>query len=174
MRRLLLATALCATVLVPSAFALDGGEAAVAEMKDRDGKAVGTITLSATASGVVLKGDLGQLAPGAHGFHIHEIGKCEPPFSSAGGHWNPAGKKHGFHAAAGPHAGDLPNLHVAPDGKATLDTFVSGMSLTGGANSVLDADGAALVIHAKVDDYTTDPAGDSGDRIVCGVITKRP
>lgn len=174
MRRLLPPTMACALLLGSSAVALDSGDTASAEMKDRDGRPVGTITLSATASGVLLTGDLSQLPPGPHGFHIHEIGTCEPPFSSAGGHWNPGGKKHGFHEAAGPHAGDLPNLYVSADGKATVDSFVSGLSLTGTANSVLDANGAALVIHAKADDYKTDPAGDSGDRIVCGVISKRP
>lgn len=172
MKRLLLPTTLCAVLLAP--WSLARADEATAEMKDRDGKPVGTITLSASASGVVLKGDLSQLPPGPHGFHVHEIGKCEPPFSSAGGHWNPGSKKHGFHEANGPHAGDLPNLHASPDGKAVVDAFASGLGLTGGTNSLLDADGAALVIHAKGDDYKTDPAGDSGDRIACGVITKRP
>lgn len=171
MKRLLLPITLCTVILASSVHAAEGDKA-TAEMKDRDGKPTGTITLTATPSGVLLKGDLSQLPPGPHGFHIHAVGKCEPPFTSAGGHFNPGGKKHGFHDATGPHAGDVPNLHALSDGKAVVDAFAAGLTLTGGSNSVLDQDGAALVIHAKADDYKTDPAGDSGDRIVCGVISK--
>jgi len=118
-------------------------------MKDKDGKALGTITLTETAQGVLLNGELTQIPPGPHGFHIHAVGKCEPPFTSAGGHFNPDNKKHGFHEASGSHAGDLPNLHAAADGKAVVDAITPGLTLTGGGKSLFDQDGAALVIHAK-------------------------
>ncbi len=147
------------------------GDEATAELKDREGQALGTVRLTETPHGVLLAGELGRLPPGPHGFHIHAVGKCEPPFTSAGGHFNPANHKHGFMAAEGPHAGDLPNLHAASDGKATVDAFAAGARLAG-AQGVLDQDGAALVVHAKADDYRTDPAGDSGDRIACGVVRK--
>lgn len=173
MRRFLPATALCIALLAPALAVAEGTDAS-ADMKDREGKRIGTITLTTTPHGVLMKGELSQLPPGPHGFHVHAIGKCEPPFTSAGGHWDAGGHKHGFEAASGPHAGDLPNLHVSRDGTVVVDAFASGATLTGGANSMLDQDGAALVIHAKADDYKTDPAGDSGDRIVCGVIGKGP
>ncbi len=145
---------------------------ATAEVKSLEGQALGTVTLTETAHGVLLSGELSQLSPGPHGFHIHAVGKCEPPFTSAGGHFNPDGKKHGFHEAGGSHAGDLPNVHASLDGKAVIDGIAHGLSLTGGTKGILDQDGAAIVIHAKADDYKTDPAGASGDRIACGIINK--
>ncbi len=150
------------------------GDKATAQMKDRDGKVIGTITLTETPQGVLLNGDLNGLPPGPHGFHVHAVGKCEPPFTSAGGHFNPENKKHGFHDASGAHAGDLPNLHAVADGKAMVDAVAAGLTLAGGSKSLLDQDGASIVIHAKADDYKTDPAGESGDRIVCGIVTKAP
>jgi len=164
-----LALPLAAVLLAAGAAAAAPGDKANAEMKDKDGKAAGTVALLETPHGVLLSGNLAGLPPGAHGFHIHSVGKCEAPqFTSAGGHANPGGKKHGFEAAAGPHEGDLTNLHAAADGKATIDAFAPGATLA----SLLDSDGAALVIHEKVDDYKTDPAGDSGARILCGVLRK--
>ena len=150
------------------------GERAVAQMKDHGGQSLGTITLLETPQGVLLSGDLTHLTPGPHGFHVHGVGKCEPPFTSATGHFNPDGKKHGFHATSGSHAGDLPNLHASLDGKAVVDMMAQGLSLSGGPRSVIDQDGSAIVLHAKADDYTADPAGNSGDRIACGVITRMP
>jgi len=167
-----IAFSLICALAVSSAASAAPGDKASAEMKDRSGKVLGTISLTETAQGILLAGELTQLAPGPHGFHIHAVGKCEPPFTSAGGHFNPENKKHGFHDGAGPHSGDLPNLHASPDGKANADYFAAGLTLSGGARALLDPDGASLVIHAKADDYKTDPAGDSGDRIVCGVVTK--
>jgi Cu-Zn family superoxide dismutase len=165
--------AIFALTLVSAAHAA-AGDKATAQMKDKDGKALGTITLTETAQGVLLTGELTQIPPGPHGFHIHAVARCEPPFTSAGGHFNPDNKKHGFHEASGSHGGDLPNLHAAPDGKAVVDAIAPGLTLTGGGKSLLDQDGAALVVHAKADDYKTDPAGDSGDRLVCGVVEKTP
>jgi Cu-Zn family superoxide dismutase len=150
------------------------GDKATAQMKDRGGKTVGTIALIETPLGMLLTGDLTQLPPGPHGFHAHAVGRCEPPFTSAGGHFNPNNRKHGFHDAAGSHAGDLANLHASADGKAVVDTFAAGLTLSGGPRSLLDQDGTSLVIHAKIDDYKSDPAGDSGDRIICGVVVKAP
>ena len=117
---------------------------------------------------------MSQLPPGKHGIHIHAVGKCEgPAFTTAGGHLNPDAKKHGKENPEGPHAGDLLNLEVKADGtaKATLlDTMVT---LGDGPNSVFHEGGTAIVIHEKEDDYKTDPAGNSGARIACGVIQKQ-
>jgi Cu-Zn family superoxide dismutase len=113
--------------------------------------------------------------PGLHGFHIHAVGKCDPPdFSSAGQHFNPTGKQHGALNPAGSHAGDLPNLNVGPDGVGRLETTTEQITLGTGPTSVWDADGSALVLHAAPDDFKTDPTGNAGARIACGVITKAP
>jgi Cu-Zn family superoxide dismutase len=135
---------------------------------------VGEATITETPAGVVVTLTLEEkargLAPGVHAFHIHAVGKCEPPFTSAGGHYNPEGRKHGFLAKDGKHAGDLPNIHVPENGRLTAEFLVTGVTLKQGKNRLIDEDGSALVIHAKKDDYRTDPAGDAGDRIACGVI----
>ena len=111
--------------------------------------------------------------PGAHGVHLHEVGKCEgPSFDSAGGHMNPDGKSHGLLNPAGPHAGDLPNLTVESGGTGRLETMNTRITLAAGPASILDSDGTALVIHTSPDDFTTDPAGGSGARIACGVVVR--
>jgi superoxide dismutase, Cu-Zn family len=151
-----------------SAFA----DTAKAEMKNAKGEPIGVITLTDVPAGVLLNVALKGLPAGSYGFHIHAVGQCEgPAFASAGGHFNPGGThKHGFMSAEGQHAGDLPNLHVAA-ADFKLEVVAAGVTLKkGGANSLSDADGSALVIHEKADDYKTDPAGDSGARIICGVI----
>lgn len=173
MRFLVLKLVLASTALASAAHAA-AGDKATAQMKDRNGAVLGTIALTETPQGLLLTGDLAQLPPGPHGFHLHAVGRCEPPFTSAGGHFNPDGKKHGFHDPAGPHAGDVPNLHASSDGKAVVDALALGVTLGSGSRGVLDQDGTAVVIHAKADDYKTDPAGDSGDRIACGVVVKAP
>jgi len=146
-------------------------DTASAVLKDASGKEVGAATLTVTPSGVLISLDLTAVPPGEHGFHVHTTGKCEPPdFKSAGPHFNPDQTKHGFMNPEGPHAGDLPNLHVPADGKLQVEVLEPNVTLSGEA-PLLDADGSALVIHAGADDYKTDPAGNSGDRIACGVIT---
>jgi len=146
-------------------------DTASAVLKDASGKEVGAATLTVTPSGVLISLDLTAVPPREHGFHVHTTGKCEPPdFKSAGPHFNPDQTKHGFMNPEGPHAGDLPNLHVPADGKLQVEVLEPNVTLSGEA-PLLDADGSALVIHAGADDYKTDPAGNSGDRIACGVIT---
>ncbi|MCP3101142.1 superoxide dismutase family protein [Myxococcus sp. K15C18031901] len=147
------------------------GETAKAVMRDAQGKDLGEITLEQTAGGVVIKGTLTNLAPGEHAIHIHEVGKCEAPdFKTAGGHFNPTKKAHGIMATKGKHHGDLPNLYVDPEGKVQFDTFATG-GLT--VKSLFDKDGSAIVVHAKQDDYYSDPTGDAGGRIACGVVEKQ-
>jgi superoxide dismutase, Cu-Zn family len=144
------------------------GERATAVLKDADGKEVGTVTLIEVPTGVLLDADLTAVPPGDHGFHIHAVGKCEPPdFKSAGGHFNPEEDEHGLMNEAGPHAGDLPNIHVPENGKLRVEMLNQLISLDG----LLDEDGAAIVIHEGPDDYRSDPAGNAGNRIACGVIT---
>lgn len=135
---------------------------------DLKGAPIGSARLLQRPDGVLIRVELSGLAPGAHGFHIHAAGKCDPPFASAGGHFNPAGHRHGFAAPGGYHAGDLPNIVAGPDGKAAAEVLAAGVSL----DQLLGAAGTALVVHAGADDYITDPSGNSGDRIACGVITR--
>jgi Cu-Zn family superoxide dismutase len=136
-------------------------------------KTIGTATLNEGAEGGVdISLDLRDLKPGEHGIHIHETGRCDPPtFESAGGHFNPSGRQHGSKNPRGAHSGDMPNLEVGEDGKAVTSLTAPQATLESGeATSLLDQDGAALVIHAAPDDLMTDPSGESGDRIACGVI----
>jgi Cu-Zn family superoxide dismutase len=147
--------------------------AARAVLADKDGKTVGEAHLEQTPHGVVIHLDIQALPPGTHAIHVHAVGKCDPPdFASAGGHFNPAGHQHGIENPAGMHAGDLPNLEVPADGKLVVDVFAPGISLLPGHVSLFDADGYALVIHEKADDYKSDPAGNAGARIACGVVTR--
>jgi superoxide dismutase, Cu-Zn family len=144
---------------------------ATAALKDAKGNEVGKAELTATPSGVLIRLDLTAVPAGEHAFHIHAVGKCEPPdFKSAGPHYNPDETKHGLMNAEGPHAGDMPNLHVPSDGKLQVEVLNPMVSLNDKA-SLLDQDGSALVIHAGADDYVSDPAGNAGDRIACAVVT---
>ncbi len=145
---------------------------ATATIRDAAGKQVGTVTLIDTYSGVLLTGSVSDLGLGAHGFHVHAVGKCEAPFTTAGPHFNPAERQHGFRSATGPHLGDLPNLDLPGAGQHKFELLLPGVTLKN-ENALLDADGAALVIHSTRDDYATDPSGNSGGRIACGVITAR-
>ena len=145
---------------------------AIATIRDGAGRTVGTVNLIDTYSGVLLTGTVNDLGLGVHGIHVHAVGKCEAPFTSAGPHFNPMNRQHGFRNAMGPHLGDLPNLDTPPAGALRFEVLLPGVTLKG-TNALLDADGAAIVIHATKDDYTTDPSGNSGGRFACGVITAR-
>jgi Cu-Zn family superoxide dismutase len=136
---------------------------------DAAGRNLGTISLTETPPDLSLTGNLRGLPPGIHGIHLHAVGRCEAPFKSAGDHWNPTNKHHGTENPQGPHLGDLQNITVSADSSASVAVRSPGGTLRG-ANPVLDADGASLVIHAKADDNRTDPSGNSGDRIACGVV----
>ena len=143
------------------------------ELKDAQGQSIGTATLSAAMGAVHVQLDLKGLKPGVHAIHVHAVPKCEgPAFTSAGGHLNPAGKKHGLQSPDGPHAGDMENFTVAADGTAKGMIMTKGITLGDGPHSVFANGGTALVVHAGPDDMKTDPAGASGDRIACGVITR--
>jgi Cu-Zn family superoxide dismutase len=188
---------------------LPGRADAAASLQDQQGEVVGQVWFVQLRSGVVIRGELEGLPPGWHAIHVHETGECEGDFSSAGGHFNPSGARHGLDGPA-PHAGDLPNIFVAADGRARFE-MISGhvsvrapdevqasaadgaSSATAGAGgstgdaapsaaavapggtravSVFDDDGAAVVVHAEADDYRSDPSGNAGSRIACGVIEK--
>jgi superoxide dismutase, Cu-Zn family len=143
------------------------GLKATAALRTATGEAAGRATATDVAGGVRFTLDVAALPPGTHGAHVHMVGRCDPPgFESAGGHWNPTGAKHGTMNPAGPHQGDLPNLIVGPDGRGTLSGVVIGASVA----AMLDADGAAMMVHAGADDLMTDPSGNSGARIACGVF----
>lgn len=135
------------------------------------GQSIGTVRAWQTTGGVSFRISATGLPHGIHGIHgvhVHAVGRCDPPdFASAGAHWNPAGRQHGMNNPAGPHAGDLPNVEVAANGALAATLTLPGASMP----ALLDADGAALVIHANADDYRTDPSGNSGGRIACAVIT---
>ena len=144
-----------------------GPTEASATLKTADGKDAGTVSLLATGEGINLVARVVGLAAGTHGIHVHTLGACDgPKFESAGAHWNPTDKQHGFENPAGPHAGDMPNLRVGDDGGGIARAALAGAKIA----ELLDADGAAVVVHAKPDDQKTDPSGDSGDRIACGVL----
>ena len=140
-------------------------------LRNAAGETMGTARLTQTPHGVLVRAEFTDLPPGTHAFHIHETGKCEPPFQSAGGHFNPDGRQHGFRNAQGYHAGDLPNLEVPESGAYTVEHLVRRASLGPATDfSLVDGDGSALVVHRGADDYRTDPAGNAGERIACGVV----
>lgn len=146
-------------------------QTAKAALKDAQGKDVGEVQLIQVTNGVLIRMVLKGAPAGERAFHIHAVGKCEAPFTSAGPHFNPAGHKHGLEAKEGSHAGDMPNLHIPPSGELVIEIANPMVTLAKGQpNSLFDADGSAIVIHAGKDDYRSDPAGNAGDRIICGVI----
>jgi Cu-Zn family superoxide dismutase len=146
-------------------------QTANAALQTAEGKDAGSVTLTQTPHGVLLALTVKGVPAGEHAFHIHEVGKCEAPFTSAGGHFNPDHRKHGVMAADGFHAGDMPNLFIPASGELKAEVVNTAVTLEKGKpNSLFDADGSAIIIHAGRDDYKTDPTGDAGGRIVCGVV----
>jgi Cu-Zn family superoxide dismutase len=174
--RLLIAAVLFTAVF----YALNSAAKTVVEMKDAQGKSVGTITLSETKSGakgagLVLEIKVHDLPPGNHGIHFHQNAKCDgPDFKSAGPHFNPDGKKHGLQNPEGHHAGDMMNISVNENGKVITKLTDKDVSLgdASDSHSLFSNGGTAVIIHAREDDMKTDPSGNSGDRIACGVVMK--
>jgi Cu-Zn family superoxide dismutase len=146
---------------------------ATAELKDGRGEVVGQATFTEVTGGVRVILLAHGLPAGDKAVHIHAVGKCEAPdFASAGAHFNPGNRQHGLLNALGPHAGDLPNIHIGDDGAGRLESFNDRITLAAGPTSLFDGDGSALVVHAGPDDHRTDPSGNSGARIACGVIVQ--
>jgi Cu-Zn family superoxide dismutase len=153
---------------------------AVAEMLDESGRKIGTAVLRQAGDRVEIELSVQNLTPGEHALHIHNVGDCHTPggdgeaFTNAGEHFNPTKKKHGRDNPGGPHAGDLPNFTVAADGTAKVEVENDLVTLESNEpNSLFQPGGTCLVIHAGPDDYKTDPTGNAGDRVACGVITRR-
>ena len=161
-----------AAALLTTAMALPAvAQSAKAVLHDKSGKEVGTVDLLQTPAGVLLKLALKGVPAGEHAFHLHAIGKCDPPaFDSAGPHFNPTNEKHGMLSGHG-HAGDMPNLHVPQNGELSVEVLNTAVTLEPGKpNSLFQPAGTAVVVHAGVDDYKSDPAGNAGPRLACGVI----
>jgi superoxide dismutase, Cu-Zn family len=144
---------------------------ASAVMRGATNEEVGEASLRETPHGVLVHVRLTKGRPGKHALHIHGVGKCEAPsFESAGGHFNPGDKRHGYFVPKGFHPGDLPNIYVPENGELELEVLAPGVFLSGRQGALLDADGAAIVIHEEADDYQSDPAGHAGGRIACGEL----
>lgn len=150
------------------AAAAGGASIAYAEIKDKDGAGKGRATARSMGDGIHVTVAFENVNPGTYAFHVHSVGTCTPPdFTSAGPHWNPDGKQHGKDNPAGPHKGDLPNVTIGADGRGSASSHISGVTMAG----LLDADGGAVILHAGVDDYRTDPTGNAGGRAACGVFS---
>lgn len=143
---------------------------ATAMLMSSAGQTLGEVRVQDSDKGVLVTFDLANVPTGTHGIHLHMVGSCTPTFEAAGAHFNPTSKTHGQLSGAGPHLGDLPNLHVPESGLVRTEVFVAGIRLRAGTQRLLDADGAAVVLHAFADDYRTDPTGGSGARIACGAL----
>jgi superoxide dismutase, Cu-Zn family len=168
------ALTLASALLLAGCAAIDPQGGAPVALVNSAGQSVGSVRAWQTAGGVTFRIDATGLPHGVHGLHVHSVGRCDPPdFPSAGPHWNPAARKHGMNSPEGPHAGDLPNVEVAANGVLGATVTLPGATLVGGVGaggSLIDADGAGLVLHAQADDYLTDPSGNSGARIACAVL----
>lgn len=145
---------------------------ASAQLSDASGEKRGTAVLTENGDGLKLEVRAEGLASGTYGIHLHMVGRCEgPKYESAGSHWNPSSKQHGLENPNGSHEGDLPNIQAVTGKPTTYSVVIKGATLSSGSLAVLDADGTAIVIHAKPDDYKTDPSGNSGDRVICGTFS---
>ena len=173
MQKLIFAAGCFALAASPSLAAATKAHA-VAHMKTLDGSNAGTIDFAQTNHGGLITFDLKGLPPGAHGVHVHTSGNCDAKtkFTSAGPHFSPEPKSHSFMEKGGPHPGDLPNQFAAADGSLHASTLTTMFALGNGKKSIFDRDGASIIVHAKGDDYVSQPAGNSGDRIACGVIVR--
>lgn len=172
---------LCATAVIGAAPAVaqhhasapaQSGMGTKVPVLGASGKSIGTVVLQDTPNGVLVTTDVKGLPAGEHGFHFHEKGMCDAKqkFTTAGAHFAPGGTQHGLMVQGGPHGGDMPNAMIGTDGKLNSQVLNTGVTLGAGMKSLADADGSALVIHAKPDDYKTQPSGDAGDRIACAVV----
>jgi Cu-Zn family superoxide dismutase len=162
-----------AVLLATAAFGQAAPQQAHADILNAQGQKIGTAVLTQASAGVQIALTVSQLPPGTHAFHIHGVGKCDAPdFKSAGPHFNPYGKQHGKDNPSGAHAGDLSNFDVDASGNATFSALATSVSLADGPNSLFHEGGSALVIHEKADDYKTDPTGNAGNRLACGVVQK--
>jgi Cu-Zn family superoxide dismutase len=162
-----------ALVWTTAAFAQSAAQSARADIVNAQGQKIGTATIRRADGGIRIDVQVSQLPPGTHGIHVHTVGKCEgPAFTSAGGHLNPTSKKHGKDNPEGPHAGDLLNIQVQASGDSKASLLDPNVTLGDGPNSLFHEGGTSIVIHEKTDDYKTDPAGNSGARIACGVIVQ--
>lgn len=150
-----------------------GGIRASADLKDAKAQTVGHAEFLDTQHGVLIRVTLKNAPAGIHGLHVHNVARCDPPtFDTAGPHFNPAESQHGFLNPKGAHAGDLPNVHASRDGQLEVEHLAPWATLRPGPTSLFDADGSALVLHAGPDDYRTDPTGNAGTRLACGVVIK--
>jgi Cu-Zn family superoxide dismutase len=146
--------------------------AAAAQLRDVSGRTVAAASLEETGDALRVRVEASGLSAGVYGVHLHSVGRCDPPaFESAGPHWNPGAREHGRDNPRGQHAGDLPNLLVGTDGRGSFEFTIPAGGLGRGERRLMDADGASVVVHARPDDYRTDPSGNSGARIACGVVS---
>lgn len=170
-----LAVAVAASTIATPSAQLQTGQNPQANviLLDAHGAIAGKATLSNTPRGVTMHLSLTGVPPGIHGIHLHAVGRCDAPdFESAGGHFNPSKKQHGKDNPAGMHAGDMLNVTVPASGALETDVLLSNVGMGAGPTTIFDADGTALVLHATADDYKTDPSGNSGARIACGVVKR--
>jgi Cu-Zn family superoxide dismutase len=173
MTKILKLALLMAGASVAGCVTADGtNDPARAEIRDSGGRIVARAAAAAVREGVRVRVETAGLAAGSYGAHVHAVGRCEAPgFDSAGPHWNPTTREHGSLNPRGHHLGDLPNLVVGVDGAGSIEFTIPTARMSGGEPAMMDGDGAAIVIHARPDDYRTDPSGNSGARIACGILS---